>query len=121
VRVLVVDDNEAFRDVLRDLIAAAPGFVLAGLACSGEAALDDLGRVSPQLVLMDVMMPGIGGVGATEVITRRDPDVVVLLLSVDDSAAYLAGERFGDGVASLRKQDLTPRELRQIWNRLHRG
>jgi chemotaxis response regulator CheB len=118
VRVLAVDDSPAFRAVVKDLIVAAPGFDLVGLACSGEEALDVLGRSSPQLVLMDVMMPGIGGIAATGAIMRSDPEVVIVLMSADDPAGYLEGEEFGDGVTSLRKQDLSPRELRRIWNRL---
>jgi DNA-binding NarL/FixJ family response regulator len=118
VPVLVVDDNQAFREALQDLIAAAPGFALAGLAASGEEAVDACARFSPQLVLMDVVMPGIGGIAATDVIIRSDPNVVILLLSVDDPAGYLASEQFGESVGSLRKQDLTIDELRRIWNRL---
>jgi DNA-binding NarL/FixJ family response regulator len=118
VRVLAVDDNQAFREVLQDLIAAAPGFALVGLACSGEEALDGFARIAPQLVLMDVMMPGIGGIAAAGAIMRSDPEVAIVLMSVDDPASYLEGEEFSDAVTSLRKQDLNPRELRRIWNRL---
>jgi DNA-binding NarL/FixJ family response regulator len=116
--VLAVDDNEAFREALQDLIAAAPGFVLAGLASSGEEALDKFARSSPQLVLMDVVMPGIGGIAATRTIVGSDPNVVILLLSVDDPAGYLVSEQFGESVGSLRKQDLSLQELRRTWNRL---
>ena len=117
-RVLAVDDSQSFREALRDLIAAAPGFALVGLACSGEEGLDECARISPQLVLMDVAMPGIGGIAATAAIVRSDPDVAIVLLSVDDPAGYLVSEGFGDGVTSLRKQDLNPLELRRIWTRL---
>jgi DNA-binding NarL/FixJ family response regulator len=119
VRVLAVDDHQAFRAALQDLIAAAPGFVVVGTACSGEDALDEVSRLLPQLVLMDVVMPGIGGIAATRVIARDHPEVVVLLLSVDDPAGYLQGDPVGDGVGSLRKQDLSPDELRRIWNLLN--
>jgi uncharacterized membrane protein len=68
VRTLAVDDREAFRDVLRDLIAAAPGFLLVGEASSDEEATRAVDLLSPRLVLMDVTMPGIGGIGAA-----RDP------------------------------------------------
>lgn len=117
--VLAVDDHQAFREALQDLIAAVPGFVLVGMARSGEEALDEFDRISPQLVLMDVAMPGIGGIAAARVIARDFPHVVILLLSVDDPAVYLEAEPVGGGVGSLRKQDLCPEELRRIWNRLH--
>ena len=119
VRVLAVDDHEAFREALRDLVATAPGFVLVGLASSGEEALNEFRRLSPELVLMDVMMPGIGGIAAARVIVHSDPDAAVLLLSVDDPAAHLKGEQLGDGVALLRKQNLSLDELQRVWDRLH--
>jgi DNA-binding NarL/FixJ family response regulator len=71
VTILAVDDHEAFRDVLRDLIAAAPGFLLVGEARSGEEAIGAVDVLLPKLVLMDVTMPGIGGVAARA--TNRQP------------------------------------------------
>jgi two-component system, NarL family, nitrate/nitrite response regulator NarL len=115
--VLAVDDHQAFRDALQDLVAAAPGFAVVGNASSGEEALREFTRFSPDLVLMDVVMPGIGGIAATRAIVRSYPDVAILLLSVDDPAGYLEGEQLGDAVASLPKQDLSPGELRRIWDR----
>jgi two-component system nitrate/nitrite response regulator NarL len=117
--VLVVDDHQAFRDALHDLVDAAPGFVLVGQASSGEEALQEFTRLSPELVLMDVVMPGIGGIAAARELVRSYPDPAILLLSVDDPAAYLESEQLGDGVASLLKQHLSPKELRRIWDRLH--
>jgi chemotaxis response regulator CheB len=77
VRVLAVDDHEAFREALRDLIAAMPGFVLAGQAETGEEGVRAVERLSPQLVLMDVAMPGMGGVEAARVVLSRHPGVMV--------------------------------------------
>jgi DNA-binding NarL/FixJ family response regulator len=117
--VLAVDDHQTFREALQELVAAAPGFVLVGMASSGEEALHEFTRLSPELVLMDVVMPGIGGIAAARVIVRSDPNVAILLLSVDDPAGYLGVEQLGEGVASLRKQNLSLDELRRVWDRLH--
>ena len=65
VTMLVVDDQEPFRDAMRELVAATAGFELVGEAASGEDALAAIGNLSPELVLMDVRMPGIGGIEAT--------------------------------------------------------
>ncbi len=119
-RVLAVDDHQAFRDALEELVAAAPGFSLVGHASSGEEAVREFMRLLPEFVLMDVGMPGIGGIAATREIVRNHPAVAILLLSVDDPATYLEREQFGDHVASLPKQRLSPDELRRIWDRLHR-
>jgi DNA-binding NarL/FixJ family response regulator len=119
VRVLAVDDHQAFQDALDDLVAAAPGFTIVGHASSGEEALREFTRFAPELVLMDVVMPGIGGIAAARAIVRGYPGVAILLLSVDDPAGYLGGEQLGDAVASLQKQALSPDELRRVWDRLH--
>jgi DNA-binding NarL/FixJ family response regulator len=115
VRVLAVDDHEPFREALRDLIAAAPGFDLVGQASSGEEALDAVERLSPQVVLMDVVMPGMGGIAAARTIVSEHPDVVVMLISVDDPALHPGVTALGATVACARKQDLRPSQLRQVW------
>jgi len=69
VTVLVVDDHHAFRQVLRDLIAAAPGFVLVGQASSSEEAIRLAECLRPKFVFMDVVMPGMGEIAAAHAIS----------------------------------------------------
>jgi len=124
VKILAVDDHRAFREALRDVIAAAPGFVLVGQASSGEEALRAVDCLAPELVLMDVVMPGMGGIAATQAILNRRPEVVVVLISVDDPALHPEAGALGDGVVCARKQDLRPQQLKQLWEahrRAHRG
>jgi DNA-binding NarL/FixJ family response regulator len=116
VRILAVDDHPVVREALQDLIAAAPDFVLVGLACSGEEALRDVARLSPQLVVMDVVMPGIGGIEAARIMVSRDPGVAVLLVSVDDPSAYLEERDRNARIACLRKQALSTHELSLVWD-----
>jgi DNA-binding NarL/FixJ family response regulator len=120
VRVLVVDDHKGFREALADLIAASPGFILAGMASSGQEAVDSVEDLAPELVLMDVMMPGMDGIAATRAILRSSPNVMVVLTSIDDPELYRGTNAFGNDVACARKQDLRPQRLRQLWN-THRG
>src|SRR5450755_2896363 len=115
VKILAVDDHRAFREALRDLIAAAPGFVLVGQACSGEEALRAVDALAPELVLMDVVMPGMGGIAATQAILTRRPGVVVVLVSVDDPGLHPDASALGDAVVCARKQDLRPAQLREVW------
>jgi DNA-binding NarL/FixJ family response regulator len=115
VKILAVDDHRAFREALRDLIAAAPGFVLVGQACSGEEAVRAVERLSPELVLMDVAMPGMGGIAAAREVLRRYPKVVVVLISVDDPALCPGASELGNTVVCARKQDLRPNQLKQVW------
>jgi CheY-like chemotaxis protein len=115
IKTLTVDDHRSFREALRDLIAAAPGFVLVGQACSGEEAVRAVECLTPELVLMDVVMPGMGGIAAAQAIISRCPEVVVLLISVDDPALHPGALALDGAVACARKQDLRPRQLRQLW------
>ena len=115
VTVLAVDDHGAFRDVLRDLIAAAPGFLLVGEASSGEEAIRAVDVLSPQLVLMDVKMPGIGGIAAARQVVSRRPEVAVVLISLDDLSRHPEVVALGNAVAFARKQDLRPQKLRELW------
>jgi chemotaxis response regulator CheB len=115
VRVLAVDDHPRFREALGDLVASVPGFVLVGQASSGEEALLAVERLSPHVVLMDVVMPGIGGIAAARVIVSEHPDVAVMLISIDDPALNPATTELGKTVAFARKQDLCPSRLRQVW------
>jgi two-component system, NarL family, invasion response regulator UvrY len=120
VETLIVDDNAVFREVLRDLVAAARGFVLVGEACSGEDAVRAVDYLSPRLVLMDVVMPGVGGIGATRMILNRHPELVVVLISVNDPALDPGATALGKRVACVRKQDLRPKGLSHLWE-THRG
>jgi two-component system, NarL family, invasion response regulator UvrY len=64
VGVLAVDDDPRFLEVAREVICATPGFETVGVAATGEAAVSLAWMLRPQLVLMDVRMPGIGGIEA---------------------------------------------------------
>lgn len=116
---MTVDDQVHFHETLRDLVAAARGFVLVGEACSGEEAVRAVDRLSPRLVLMDVVMPGMGGIAAARMILHCHPEVVVVLISVDDPALYPGATELGKAVALARKQDLRPAGLTRFWE-LHR-
>jgi DNA-binding NarL/FixJ family response regulator len=114
-----VDDHKDFLVALRELIAVIPGFVLVGQASSGEEAVRAVERLSPELVVMDVVMPGMGGIAAARVILSRFPGVVIVLISVDDPALYPGTTELGSAVACKRKQDLRPNDLRRVWELHH--
>jgi DNA-binding NarL/FixJ family response regulator len=115
VAVLVVDDHRAFREALRDLVEACPGFGLAGMVCSGEEAVDAVGSSAPEVVLMDVVMPGMGGIAAARAILGRCPQTMLVLISVDDPALHPDVSALGAAVLCARKQDLRPAQLQQLW------
>ncbi|WP_029432735.1 response regulator transcription factor [Blastococcus sp. URHD0036] len=98
IRVLLVDDHAHFRAGLRALLATAPDLEVCGEAASGEEALAVVGRMTPDVVLLDLGMPGMGGVAATERLVAASPHARVLVLSMSDDddsvfAALRAGAR----------------------------
>ncbi|WP_232662591.1 response regulator transcription factor [Pseudonocardia sp. TRM90224] len=98
VRVLVVDDQLIVREGLVALLNLAEGIDVVGDAADGQQALDLLATTTCDVVLMDLRMPGLDGVAATERITRDHPDIAVLVLTTyaDDtsiSSALAAGAR----------------------------
>jgi DNA-binding NarL/FixJ family response regulator len=95
-RVVVADDHETFRAGLIALLQTAPGVEVVGEAATGEAGLDVVRDVQPDVVLMDVNLPGIDGVEATRRIVDAHPHVAVLVLTMhDDDETVFAAVRAG--------------------------
>jgi two-component system, NarL family, invasion response regulator UvrY len=115
VRVLTVDDQELFRRVAEDVIAATPGFEAVGVATCGEDALAAVERLAPQLVLCDVRMPGLDGIEVARRLATTHPETVVVLISIGERADLPAAAQLGDAVPLVRKQDFGPRLLRRLW------
>ncbi len=88
IRLLLVDDHEIVRAGLRMLFSAEPEVEIAGEASSGEKAIDAVDSLAPEVVLMDVAMPGIGGVEATRRIKAEHPQVAVLALTMHEDEEY---------------------------------
>ena len=116
VGVLVVDDQLVFRQAAREVIDATPEFVILGEAGSGPHAIAATDELSPDLVLLDVRMPGMDGIETASLLHEQHPDSVVVLITVEE-APNLPGGLASCGAAELvRKQDFGPALLRRIWD-----
>jgi DNA-binding NarL/FixJ family response regulator len=98
IRVLIADDHPLFRDGLRALLNSIPQTELVGEAADGEEVLNQAAALQPDVILMDIQMPGLNGVDATKQILRANPDIGIVVLTMfedDDSvfAAMRAGAR----------------------------
>jgi DNA-binding NarL/FixJ family response regulator len=116
VRVLIVDDQEPFRLVARDVVDLADGFEVVGEAETGEASLDAVRSLNPDLVLMDVNLPGMDGLAATKKILAESPgQVIVLVLSTYEAEEY--GPRAAEAGASayIPKSQFGPEQLEDAW------
>ena len=112
---LAVDDQPIFLDVARDVVAATPGFSWVGGAGSGEEALDAVAKLEPELVLLDLRMPGMDGIETAQRICERHPDVVVVLISVDEGPPITPAVESSGAAALVRKREFGPAMLRRLW------
>jgi len=89
VKVLIVDDQAPFREAARAVVEATDGFAVVGESDTGEASVSATRDLHPDLVLMDVNLPGINGLQATrEILKDSNGVVVVLLLSTYEEEEY---------------------------------
>ena len=115
VTVVTVDDQAVFRAAAREVIDATSGFESVGEAASCEEALRVVGDVSPRLVLVDVRMPDVDGIETAMRIRDHYPEVVVVLISIDELSRVPSTVPDAGAVAFIRKQDLCPAKLRDLW------
>ena len=113
VRVLIVDDQEPFRRAMAAVVAETDGFDVVGSAASGEEALALAAALRPDLVLMDVHLPGIDGIEATRRLSGSPGGPVVVLLSTYDQDEF---DLAGCGAASyVPKAAFGPDRLSAAW------
>ncbi len=110
VRVLLADDHTLVRAGLRKLLESLPNIEVVGEASDGLALLELAARMQPQLILMDIAMPGLNGLEATGRITKSWPDMRVLILSMHQNSEYIRQALRQGAVAYLLK-DSAPMEL----------
>ena len=112
---LGVDDQVVFRDVAREVVAATPGFSWVGGASSGEEALEAIEALEPEFVLLDVRMPGMDGIETARRISDSHPDVVVVLISIEEGPVVAQAIEASGAAALVRKQEFCPAMLRRLW------
>jgi DNA-binding NarL/FixJ family response regulator len=105
ITVLLVDDQAAVRLALRTRFALEPDILILGEAGDGETALPLAHALTPDVVLMDVMMPGMGGIRATEALRVSTPRCAVVVLSLDDGAVTRTRAEAAGAAAFIGKQE----------------
>jgi DNA-binding NarL/FixJ family response regulator len=117
VRVLIVDDQASFRRAARSVVELTPGFVVVGEAETGEGSIDAARAMQPDLVLMDVHLPGIDGLEASRrmLAASQTPRPVILLLSTYEAAEYLDQPAECGAAAYLAKAAFGSASLSAAW------
>lgn len=95
-QILIADDHQLFRDGLRTLLLAAPDMHLVGEAETGEQVVRLAAELQPDVILMDIQMPGINGIEATRQIVDTSPHIAVVMVTMfDDNRSVFAAMRAG--------------------------
>jgi DNA-binding NarL/FixJ family response regulator len=116
VRVLIVDDQEPFRLAARAVVEATDGFEVAGEAATGEAGVEAARELTPDLVLMDLNLPGIDGLEATRrILEESEGRMVVLMVSTYEPDEYAPQAAEVGAAAYISKSEFDPDRLESAW------
>ena len=111
-RVMIVDDHPVTRDGLRSALMSSGEVEIVGEAASGEQAVHAVKEVAPEVIFMDVRLPGISGIEATRQIMAMAPETKVILFTIEESRAALA-DAMRAGVSGYLLKDVSADELVQ--------
>lgn len=120
IRLLLVDDQELIRLGFRMVLEAEPDMAVVGEAADGHTAVAQVAAVRPDVVLMDIRMPGLDGIGATEAIVREHPETRVLVLTTFDLDEYAFGA-IRAGASGFLLKDAHRHEMLSAVRAVHRG
>lgn len=120
IRILLVDDQELIRLGFRMVIEAEDDLVVVGEASDGRSAIAQTAALRPDVVLMDVRMPGLDGIAATEAIVREHPSTRVLVWTTFDLDEYAFGA-IGAGASGFLLKDAHRHEMLGAIRAVHRG
>jgi two-component system, NarL family, response regulator LiaR len=120
IRVLIVDDHPVVREGLRSYLSTLDDLDVVGDAADGDAAVSSVAELTPDIVLMDLSMPGMDGIEATRRIVERDPDAKVIALTsfATDDKVFPA---IRAGAAGYLLKEAEPSELADAIRKVHRG
>lgn len=118
VRVVVVDDSAAARSAIEDAVVQAHGFELVASASSGQEALAIVSEVEPDLVLLDIRMPGLDGLETTRLLRARGTRTCIVLVSALDQMDLPVGLEWCGADAFLHKGEVSPNRLGALWREL---
>jgi DNA-binding NarL/FixJ family response regulator len=120
IRVLIVDDQELVRQGMAAILAAQEGFFVAGQAANGKEACAAALELKPDVVLMDIRMPVMDGIAATQQICQQRPQTKVMLLTTFDDEEYIV-QGLSNGAAAYILKNTPTDQLTQAIKAVHQG
>ncbi|MDX1743632.1 MAG: response regulator transcription factor [Ruegeria sp.] len=120
IRVLIVDDHPMVAEGIQSILESYPEIEVVGTLGTGQEAVDRAADLAPDVILMDLNMPGLGGLGATEIILERLPDTRILILSMHDGPEYIS-TALSHGAKGYVLKDVPTDEIKQAIDAVMRG
>lgn len=120
IRVLIADDHALLREGLRKILEMEADLSVIGEACDGHDVVEKVATLMPEVVLMDINMPGGGGLEATRVIRERFPAVDIIVLTIHDDDEYVV-EMVNAGAKGYILKDVEPARVVEAIHRVHDG
>jgi two-component system response regulator DegU len=120
IRVLIADDHALLREGLRRILEMEPDLQVVGEAADGQDAVQKAKELRPDVILMDVNMPGGGGLEATRLVREQLPSVDVIVLTIHDDDEYVV-EMINAGAKGYVLKDVEPAKVVEAIHRVHEG
>ena len=90
IKVMIVDDHPMVAEGIQSILESYDDIEVVGCLPNGRAAIDSVAQLAPDVILMDLNMPEIGGLSATEILLEREPDTRIVILSMHDNPEYIS-------------------------------
>ncbi|MFT7594490.1 MAG: DNA-binding NarL/FixJ family response regulator [Paracoccaceae bacterium] len=120
IRVLIVDDHPMVAEGIQSILETYDDILVVGTLGNGQDAVDMAGALAPDVILMDLNMPRLGGLAATEILLERAPQTRILILSMHDSPEYIASA-LSHGAMGYVLKDVPIEDIKQAIDTVMRG
>ncbi|MDP5216002.1 response regulator transcription factor [Ruegeria sp. 2205SS24-7] len=120
IRVLIVDDHPMVAEGIQSILESYDDIAVVGTLNNGQEAVDRALALQPDVILMDLNMPGVGGLSATEILLERAPGTRILILSMHDSSEYIS-TALSHGAMGYVLKDVPTDEIKQAIDAVMRG
>lgn len=112
VRIVIVDDHPMVAEGIEAILETYDDLTVVGTLANGQEAIDQIARLAPDVILLDLNMPQVNGLSATEIILERRPETRILILSMHDSSEYIASA-LSHGAMGYILKDVPTEEIKR--------